>query len=67
MVGYYKEKMMLVNVEIARHGCLACDNYRAIHQHTKVSYCIDGSKTVFVDTGCSNWKREALNAKRSNA
>lgn len=42
--------------------CVVCKNYRAVHPLTKISYCMDGSKTVFADSGCSSWQA-AINAK----
>lgn len=48
-----------VKAETDQRGCLACDNYRAVHPRTHVSYCTDGSKTVFADTGCASWSSAA--------
>ena len=40
---------------IAQRSCLGCGNYRSVHPRTSVSYCTDGSKTVFRDSGCKSW------------
>lgn len=45
-----------VNIAIASKTCLACKNYRATHKDRGVSYCDYGSKTVFKDSGCSQWE-----------
>jgi len=44
-----------VNIAVASKSCLSCKNYRATHSKTKASYCADGSKTVFDDSGCDKW------------
>lgn len=41
---------------ISIKSCLACANFRGTHPRTSLSYCIDGSKIVMVDTGCNEWK-----------
>jgi hypothetical protein len=43
-------------IELARMSCLACVNYRSTHQITKASYCANGDKTVYVNSGCDQWR-----------
>lgn len=45
-----------INAAVRKKQCLVCKNYKAVHPVTNVSYCVDGSKTVFVDSGCGSWR-----------
>lgn len=55
----YKEQkqsdLVSIAVLVAKRSCLVCSNYKSVHQTTKVSYCKDGSKTIFKDSGCPSW------------
>lgn len=54
--GYAQPNYAAIARATARRSCVACKNYHAIHPRTKGSYCEDGAKEVFVDSGCSKWK-----------
>jgi hypothetical protein len=53
--GDVKVNQQQVDVNIAKESCLTCDNFRAVHPRTGLCYCLDGSKAVFFDAGCSSW------------
>lgn len=56
LYGGYELDQKQVAIAVAEKSCLACKNFRASHKDTKLSYCADGSKTVFKDSGCDKFE-----------
>lgn len=59
MADGFKVNPVAIANAVAKRSCLVCENYRAIHPATRISYCTDGAKTVFVNSGCEKWKGAA--------
>lgn len=51
-----KPNLEAVAIAIKNRDCVACLNFRSVHPRTKTSYCAYGSKTVFLDKGCINFR-----------